>query len=188
MFYDRFVGLCKERGVSPSAVMVSIGLNKSNATFWKKGSIPKGDTLQKLADYFDVSTDYLLGKEAAPFKVGDSFVGDRLRVTKVKNNGNGTFDVSFSINHDGMTPDEFTEIWDILDRMSKDSGVPIASIAQFTESINRAIQSTMAKEIAEARHRAKKSPQEAGESTPAAQEGKDTTPPADAPETASEGE
>ncbi len=63
MFYDQFVKLCKERGVSPSAVMVSIGLNKSNATFWKKGSIPKGDTLQKLADYFGVSTDYLLGKE-----------------------------------------------------------------------------------------------------------------------------
>ena len=60
VFYDRFVGLCKERGVSPSAVMVSIGLNKSNATFWKNGSIPKGDTLQKLSDYFGVSVDYLL--------------------------------------------------------------------------------------------------------------------------------
>lgn len=64
MFYDRFMGLCKERGVSPSAVMVSIGLNKSNATFWKKGSIPKGDTLRKLADYFGVSVDYLLGKSS----------------------------------------------------------------------------------------------------------------------------
>ncbi len=61
MFYDQFVKLCKARGVSPSAVMVSIGLNKSNATFWKKGSIPKGETLQKLAEYFGVSVDYLLG-------------------------------------------------------------------------------------------------------------------------------
>lgn len=60
VFYDRFIELCKERGVSPSAVMVAIGLNKSNATFWKKGSIPKGDTLRKLADYFGVSIDYLL--------------------------------------------------------------------------------------------------------------------------------
>ena len=66
MFYDQFVKLCKARGVSPSAVMVSIGLNKSNATFWKKGSIPKGETLQKLADYFGVSIDYLLGLADAP--------------------------------------------------------------------------------------------------------------------------
>ncbi len=46
--------------------MVSIGLNKSNATFWKKGSIPKGETLQKLADYFGVSVDYLLEKTDFP--------------------------------------------------------------------------------------------------------------------------
>ena len=63
VFYDQFAKLCKERSVSPSAVMVSIGLNKSNATFWKKGSIPKGDTLQKLAAYFGVSVDYLLENE-----------------------------------------------------------------------------------------------------------------------------
>ena len=79
MFYDRFVGLCKERGVSPSAVMVSIGLNKSNATFWKKGSIPKGSTLQKLADYFGVSVDYLLGKvytlDGVIFSDGTGFGG-----------------------------------------------------------------------------------------------------------------
>ena len=61
MFYDRFIYLCKKRGVSPSAVMVAIGLNKSNATFWKKGSMPKAETVQKLADYFGVSVDYLLG-------------------------------------------------------------------------------------------------------------------------------
>jgi len=46
--------------------MKAIGLNKSNATFWKRGSIPKGDTLQKLADYFGVSVDYLLGKAETP--------------------------------------------------------------------------------------------------------------------------
>ena len=64
MFYDIFIKLCKERSVSASFVMKEIGLNKSNATFWKRGSIPKGDTLQKLAQYFNVSVDYLLGKSA----------------------------------------------------------------------------------------------------------------------------
>lgn len=73
MFYDMFVELCKERNVSASFVMKEIGLNKSNATFWKRGSIPKGDTLQKLAQYFNVSVDYLLGKEEVEEKAEHEF-------------------------------------------------------------------------------------------------------------------
>jgi transcriptional regulator with XRE-family HTH domain len=41
-------------------VAKDIGLSNSSATYWKRGSLPKGETLQKLADYFAVSTDYLL--------------------------------------------------------------------------------------------------------------------------------
>lgn len=59
-FYDIFSKLCKEREISPSAVARSIGLTTATPTYWKRGSIPKGDTLQKLADYFGVSVDYLL--------------------------------------------------------------------------------------------------------------------------------
>lgn len=61
MFYDIFVDLCAKNGVSASFVVQNIGLNKSSATYWKNGSIPKGETLQKLAHYFGVSVDYLLG-------------------------------------------------------------------------------------------------------------------------------
>ena len=61
MFYDNFSFLCSQRNVSPSAVMKAIGLNKSTASYWKKGKIPSSDTLQKLADYFGVSLDYLVG-------------------------------------------------------------------------------------------------------------------------------
>ena len=59
MFYSQFIKLCKKRGISPSAVTREIGLNNSSATAWKRGSIPKGETLQKLANYFGVSVDYL---------------------------------------------------------------------------------------------------------------------------------
>ena len=61
MFYDRFIELCSKKGVSPSFVMQKIGLNKSSATYWKRGSTPKGDTLQKLAEYFGVTVDHLMG-------------------------------------------------------------------------------------------------------------------------------
>ena len=61
VFYDNFIKLCKQRGVTPSAVMRTIGLNKSSASYWKKGTTPSSDTLRKLADYFGVSMDYLSG-------------------------------------------------------------------------------------------------------------------------------
>lgn len=37
---------------------------KSNSVVaqWKNGSVPRSATLQKIADYFDVSTNYLLGE------------------------------------------------------------------------------------------------------------------------------
>lgn len=60
MFYDRFVDLCKAQGKSPAAVAREIGLSNSSTTTWKRGAIPKGETLQKLADYFGVSIDFLL--------------------------------------------------------------------------------------------------------------------------------
>ena len=63
MFKKIFIDLCNERKVSPSAVCKSIGL--SNATFsqWTEESIPRRATLQRIADYFGVSLDYLLGQE-----------------------------------------------------------------------------------------------------------------------------
>lgn len=69
LFYDRFIALCAQKGISASFVVQQIGLNKSSATYWKNGSIPKGDTLQKLADYFGVSVDYLIGTSEEKWSV-----------------------------------------------------------------------------------------------------------------------
>ena len=40
-----------------------IGLSNAAPTSWRKGSVPKLSTLDKISQYFGVSTDYLLGKE-----------------------------------------------------------------------------------------------------------------------------
>lgn len=63
MFFEIFTKLCKEHTISPSAVVQAIGLNKSNITYWKRGSVPSSKNLQKIADYFHVTTDYLLTGE-----------------------------------------------------------------------------------------------------------------------------
>jgi transcriptional regulator with XRE-family HTH domain len=64
MFFDIFKLLCEKKGVSPKKATEDIGLSNSITTKWKKtGATPKGDTLQRIADYFGVTTDYLLTGE-----------------------------------------------------------------------------------------------------------------------------
>ena len=57
MFYDRFVELCSQKGVTPSRAAVEAGLSKSTVTKWKQSSdaIPSGTVLKKLAAYFGKS-------------------------------------------------------------------------------------------------------------------------------------
>lgn len=63
-FYERFVSLCDEKGIKPGRAAEDCGINRSNVTMWKNnGGTPRSNALQKLADYFGVTTDYLLGKE-----------------------------------------------------------------------------------------------------------------------------
>lgn len=64
MFYDLFKQLAEKRGVSVHKATMDIGLSKSTATKWKNtAATPQGDTLQRIADYFDVTVDYLLTGE-----------------------------------------------------------------------------------------------------------------------------
>lgn len=66
MFFDIFYALCKEKGVSCKKAAEEIGLSNSITTKWKKtGATPSGETLDKVAAYFGVSTDYLLGKSSS---------------------------------------------------------------------------------------------------------------------------
>lgn len=59
--FDRLKKLCDEQGISVNTLEERIGLGRNTLYSWKK-KIPTGSNLTKVADYFDVSTDYLLGR------------------------------------------------------------------------------------------------------------------------------
>lgn len=63
MFWDRFVELCEKKGCKPNTVAKALGLSSATATKWKRGSAPNSATAYKIANYFGVSVDYLLGHE-----------------------------------------------------------------------------------------------------------------------------
>lgn len=63
MFYENYVRLCNSIGKTPSAVALEMGIAKPTVTRWKNGSNPNSSTLYKVADYFCVTPEYLLGSE-----------------------------------------------------------------------------------------------------------------------------
>lgn len=63
MFYDSFISLCKKKGVSRTKACIDCGLSRTAWNKWQGGAVPNGETINRLADYFGVTTDRLLGTE-----------------------------------------------------------------------------------------------------------------------------
>lgn len=69
MFYDLFCRLCEERGVSVTRATVDMGLSRTIGSKWKRtGATPNGETLSRIAEYFGVTTDFLLSDGQLPEK------------------------------------------------------------------------------------------------------------------------
>ncbi len=63
MFFDNYCKLCKMKGLSPTGAAVEMGLSRAAVSAWRnKERLPQASQLQKIADYFDVTVDYLLGQ------------------------------------------------------------------------------------------------------------------------------
>lgn len=63
MFWEKYESLCRKKRKSPNAVARELGISSGSITKWKDEKIiPNGKTLIKIADYFNCSTDYLLGR------------------------------------------------------------------------------------------------------------------------------
>lgn len=61
MLLDRVDNLIKEKKMTRAELERKLDFSAGSLRNWNK-STPSGDKIQKVADYFDVSTDYLLGR------------------------------------------------------------------------------------------------------------------------------
>ncbi|MCM1121800.1 MAG: helix-turn-helix domain-containing protein [Ruminococcus flavefaciens] len=63
MFWDRFYHLCEANNKKPTPVGKEIGVSSGIISTWKKeGYCPSGEMLIKIANYFNCSIDYLVGR------------------------------------------------------------------------------------------------------------------------------
>ncbi|MFS1138885.1 helix-turn-helix domain-containing protein [Enterococcus faecalis] len=60
--YEIIKDLAKEKGISIRQLEINFGYSNGYIGSWKRQT-PNSNELSRLADYFDVSVDYLLGRE-----------------------------------------------------------------------------------------------------------------------------
>ncbi len=68
--FDRIKELADKQGISLNILEERLGYSTNYLYSLKKGN-PKSDRLQEIADYFHVSTDYLLGRTDNPAIAGE---------------------------------------------------------------------------------------------------------------------
>ena len=76
--------LCEKHGISLNFLEEKLGLGK-NSLYGLKRNQPSGERLQQIADYFNVSTDYLLGRTDNPTIARDTVTTPDGRVVDLSN-------------------------------------------------------------------------------------------------------
>ncbi|MEA5002485.1 MAG: helix-turn-helix transcriptional regulator [Christensenella sp.] len=71
---ERIRELCGQKNTNFAALERELGFGQGTIRKWDASS-PSGDKLDKVADYFDVSVDYLLGRIDVPYPVESMTVG-----------------------------------------------------------------------------------------------------------------
>lgn len=66
LFWDNFVKECARIQKSPAVVVEELGFSNSMPTSWKKGALPHIKNRKKIADYFGISVDELMGTKKEP--------------------------------------------------------------------------------------------------------------------------
>lgn len=65
-FVECLDSLLSENGISRNKMLTDLGVAKNSINNWaERNTIPSGDVIAKIADYFNISTDYLLGRTNA---------------------------------------------------------------------------------------------------------------------------
>ena len=76
-FSNRITALRKERGLSQKEVAMSLGVSQALLSHYEKGVRECGlDFVVRCAEYFGVTTDYLLGKEDSKYGTYNALLGE----------------------------------------------------------------------------------------------------------------
>lgn len=99
---SRIKQLADEKHVTIAEIERKTGISNGQIRRWDSSS-PKIENIKKVADFFDVSTDYLIGRTSNP-RIDDF------------DNQNLSSQIMFRMNTEGLTKDEVNELKTEVDR------------------------------------------------------------------------
>lgn len=71
MFWKNFVTQCEKLEKSPTTVVEELGFKRPAVTSWKNGALPQVKNRKKIADYFGITVEELMGTKKEPAGEGE---------------------------------------------------------------------------------------------------------------------
>ena len=179
-FGQRLKDLRNSRGISQNELSKHIGVSKSSVNMYERDEREPGfETLEAIADFFNVNMDYLLGREPHIINVQ---VSEGLFTASAKPLVIKFFD-ALNTSDATQLPENLAKI-----RVEMDSAFMPADFEHFADTL-KAINAVFAQAMASDSEELPTQPHtDAPQDAPAPHEGKDTTLTADVPETLPEDE
>lgn len=75
VLYERIKDLCNKKNITIAKLESDLGFGNSSIKKWERLSSPSVDKIMKVASYFDVSIDYLLGRSDIQTSISE-LIGD----------------------------------------------------------------------------------------------------------------
>ena len=83
--FEKIKSLAKKQGISLNTLEDRVGLGKNYIYSLKNKKTPSAEHISKIADYFNVSTDYLLGRTDNPVIAKDTVTTPDGRIVDLSN-------------------------------------------------------------------------------------------------------
>lgn len=66
MFFSNLKSMCNQNNIKLTQLLCQLEISKSAISRWRSGTLPNGEILIKIGDFFNCSVDYLLGRTENP--------------------------------------------------------------------------------------------------------------------------
>lgn len=84
ILYQRIKELCNRKGISISKLESDLGFGNSSIKKWNTGTSPSVDKISKIAEYFNVSIDYLLGRSEISDSASEILTDDIISLQRAR--------------------------------------------------------------------------------------------------------
>ena len=181
-FGQRLKDLRNNRGISQNELSKHIGVSKSSVNMYERDEREPGfETLEAIADFFNVNMDYLLGREPHISTASNSqeiIINARISEGLFSASAKPTVIKFIAAMNSPDSPDFLEYLARVREEMDRTfSAADFKHLTEFLRAINTAYEQALDSVAQNEDSAATEGPQQ----TPPAREGKDTAPDADAP-------